>query len=236
MTDTLDRDTPITQDIAALTARARDLHITSAESATRAGEFLIALKALGAKIDSTFDPHIKRAHEAHLALVKEKRAVRADLDEAEALVKALLATWDTTREQADAQAREAAEAIRRTAATALDSDAASAEAAGDYERADLLRAHRAHLFPTAIVPTTTKVEGVTFRETWSARIVDLHALIVAAAGHRPWVALLNPNMGALNAQARSLKAQMSIPGVEAVCTKGVAAKVTHLATRTQVDD
>jgi len=61
------------------------------------------------------------------------------------------------------------------------------------------------------------------RETWSARVTDLAAFVRAVAAHPPWLALLKPDLTALNAQARSLRGRLAIPGVEAVCTRDVAA-------------
>ena len=67
------------------------------------------------------------------------------------------------------------------------------------------------------------MNGIAYRETWSAQITDLHALVKFVAAHPSHLGLLTANTAALNAQARSLKGQMRIPGVQAVATRDVAA-------------
>ena len=70
------------------------------------------------------------------------------------------------------------------------------------------------------------VEGISYRTRWSARVVDFAALVRAAAGHEPWIALLKPDQRALDAQARSLQARCAIPGVEVVRARDVAVRGT----------
>jgi hypothetical protein len=88
--------------------------------------------------------------------------------------------------------------------------------------------HALAMVPTAAVPSSTpKIAGVRFNERWSAKVTSLPALIAHVAAHPQLMALLVPNMVALNQQARSLRGQLQIPGVTAVCTKDVAASAAR---------
>ena len=60
---------------------AKGFKIVTAEEYTKAAPILAGIKALQKKIDDTFDPHIKRAFEAHRSLVAEKKSHLAPLAE-----------------------------------------------------------------------------------------------------------------------------------------------------------
>lgn len=204
--------------------QARGLRITDPASYAAACEFLKGVKALRTEIADTFEPHIKRAHEAHKALLKEKADAEAPLAEAERIAKAALVVYDQEQERARRaeQARIEAELRRQEEERRL-SDAVALEAAGETEEADALIAAPITVPAVAVAPTTPKVSGISYRETWSAQVTDVAALAKYVAANPQFASFLTPNMPALNAQARSLKGQMQIPGVEAICTRDVAA-------------
>ncbi len=204
--------------------RARSLCIEDAVSYAQACEFLKGIKALRAEIAETFEPHIKRAHESHRALLKEKADAEVPLAEAERIAKAALVVYD---QQQDCIRRAEQERVRaelkRQEEERLLAEALDAEAAGDVETADALISEPVHVPTVAVAPSTPKVSGISYRETWSAEVTDLAALVRYVAQHPLFAGLLSPNMPALNGQARSLKGQLQIPGVKAVCTRDVAA-------------
>jgi hypothetical protein len=207
-----------------LPERARAFTIIDADTYRLVAEFLLGVKDLRSEIAETFDPHIARAYEAHRALCKEKRDAEAAAVEAETIAKTLLATWDDAQARRVEEQRQAREAIAQLDAAAVEDEARAAEAAGDLQRADELRGStRAVPAVIAVASEVPKVEGIAYREVWSAKVTNLAALVHAAATHEAYVALLKPNTAALDAQARSLRERLRIPGVEAVCTKVVAA-------------
>lgn len=226
---------PVVHDLALIVEQARTMTIANDEQYRYVAETLLGVKDMRAKIASVFDDNIRRADQLHKALLKEKREAEASAVEAERILKALLVTWDDQQARLTADARAAHEAERREQDAITLAEAINAENAGDFARGDELRASLHVTLPLAVQPSP-KVEGVSFRETWSAKVVDLAALVKAAAAHTPWIAFLNPNMAALNAQARSLKSRMAIPGVEAICVKGVASSRPIPPRRDQVTD
>jgi len=213
----------LTADANDLVARARAFTVTTADDYQVVAGFLVGLKALRAKIAETFDEHIRRAFVAHRALVQEKRDAEAAVVEAERIAKVLLVQWDAEQQRAADAARAALEAARTAERVTLEEYAEIADVIGEQQRADEFRIEAAMIAPPLVAPATPKVAGVALRETWTARVVDLGALVKAAANHPPYLALLKVDMPRLHAQARSLRARLDIPGVEAVCSKTVAA-------------
>lgn len=204
--------------------QARAIHIADSESYGAACEFLKGIKALRTEIAETFKPHIKRAHEAHKALLQEQADAESPLVEAEHIAKSALVVYEQEQERI-----RRAEALRlQTLAKQQEEERRLAEAvaleeAGEQADAEALIETPIDVPVVAVAPMTPKVSGISYRETWSASVTDLHALIKFVAANPTHMGLLSANLPALNAQARSLKGHMSIPGVKAVCTRDVAA-------------
>jgi hypothetical protein len=116
--------------------------------------------------------------------------------------------------EAEAKQRQEEEERRLAAATA-------AEAVGLSEQGvqTILTAPDTAPAPVA-APTFNRVKGLGHRENWCAEVTDFYALVKAVAKDKKLLPLLEANMPALNAQARSLKTAMQLPGVRAV-NKGV---------------
>jgi hypothetical protein len=220
----VDNGARITERALTMPEQARAIAIVDAPSYERACEFLKAIKAFRQEIADTFDPHIKRAFDAHRALCAEKRDAEAPLADAERIVKNGLVAWDRVQaQQRDAERRRLEEQARRAEEDRRLAEAAALAAAGATEMADALLEEPIEVPAVAVAPTTPKVNGIAYRETWSAKVTDLHALVKFVAANPSHLGLLQANMPALNAQARSLKGQLRIPGVKANCTRDVAA-------------
>lgn len=121
--------------------------------------------------------------------------------------------------------REVAEAQRREEEERKLQSAAAAEQAGmDKTSVDAILAEPSSA-PTPVAPPVfQRAAGVATREAWCAEVTDLWALVKAAAKNKQLLPLLEANMPALNAQARSLKTALAIPGVRAVDKGSVAVR------------
>jgi hypothetical protein len=197
--------------------------ITNTETAEIVADVLGACVQLRAKIAATFDPHIARAFAAHRELLREKRDAENETARIEQRARDLLSVWVAAERARVNAERLDADRDRDDEVVALTAELDAAEQAGDFAAAEHVRDEIASLPPAAITPAALPT-GISARETWSARVDDLGALVRAAAGHAPWIALLKPDMVALNAQARSLRSRLAIPGVSAVKTTGVASR------------
>jgi hypothetical protein len=113
--------------------------------------------------------------------------------------------------------REAEEKYRREEEERKLEAAAAAEAVGMSEQAVQTIIEAPVTAPTPVVaPTFNRVRGLGHRENWCAEVFDFYALVKAVAKDKKLLPLLEANLPALNAQARSLKTAMQIPGVRAV--------------------
>jgi len=193
----------------------------------RASEFLLDIKRLRKEVDAAFDPIISKAHEAHREACAQKKKAEAPLAEAEQILKRGLVAWDTEQERLrreeeqrlQERARVEEEARRAQEAAALET---AANATGD----ESLRAEAEQLInepsaaPAIALPRSTpKVAGLSYRENWTAQVIDLRALCRAIADGQQPTTLVVACQPALNQLARALKAQLRVPGVKAVCEK-----------------
>lgn len=138
---------------------------------------------------------------ARLAAIAEAERVRSEEAAAELHRKA---------DEAAAAGR-AAEAAKLTsqASAKIDAGIAKVEALSE-EAANVVAAPVA--VTTAVAP---KVAGISTKQVWKARIVDLPALVKFVAANPQFANLLEPNITAINGLAKSLKDQMNVDGVEA---------------------
>lgn len=204
--------------------KATALTVTDAPTYTMAGELLLGIKDLRKRIVETFSPHVKRAFEAHRALVAEQKQAEAPLMDAERIIKDRLRAYD------DEQERIRREEARRLELLAKQQDeerrlaeAVQAAEMGDTITADAIMAEAPAPIVVQVEKATPKVAGISYRETWAAEVTDLVALARHVAQHPEHINLITANTTALNGLARSLKAAMAIPGVRAVATRDVAA-------------
>lgn len=232
LTLVVDNGAAVRDEAASWPARARELQVVDDAACIRASEMLKGIKALRQTIADTFDPHIKRAFDAHRALVREKQDAEAPLAEAEAILKRALVAYDDEQErlrrererELQAQARRDEEARRLNEAAALELEAkATDDVSLLYEAEELITAPIET--PVVSVPKATpRVAGVTYRETWKAHPdVDVKALAAAVASGAAPVTLLMANLPALNQIARATKGTQPIPGVRFFAERGVAA-------------
>lgn len=203
--------------------RARATTVTDGVTYTLAAELLRGIKALRQKIAETFDPHVKRAFEAHRALCKEKQDAEAPLTEAEGILKRALVAYDTEqdriRRQEEQRLRE--EARRQEEQRRLDEAAALELQAAETDDA-LLRQEAEELFaapveaPTVVVAKSTpKVAGISYREIWKYRVVDARKV------PDEYKKVDDIKIGGV---VRALKGGTKIPGIEVYAEKIAAAR------------
>jgi hypothetical protein len=71
----------------------------------------------------------------------------------------------------------------------------------------------------AAVPKSTSYSA---RELWSAEVTDLEALVKYVATRPELSNLLQPNMPAINALARSMRSALRIPGIQVQNSTNIA--------------
>ena len=202
--------------------RAAAVVITDPASYEAGGGLLKAIKALRNRIAETFDPHIKRAHEAHKLLVKEKADAEAPLTQAESTIKRALVAYTEAEEKRrreeerrlQEEARKAEEARRLEEAAALESYALEHGDAGMLETAQEIVAAPVVAPVVVLQSERPKVAGLSYRDVWKFRVVN------AALVPREYMAVDETKIGAV---VRAMKGTVTIPGVEVYCEKVASA-------------
>lgn len=176
------------------------------------------------EIVSKFTEPKKRAHEAHAALCKWEKDELTPVDAAEREWKRKISNYRAEQERIrlEEQRRLEAEAKKREEDRLL-AEALEAENDGDAAAAEEIISAPVLPPPARLAPAVPKTAGVTFRETWSARVVNPMALIRYVAAHPECVNYLTPNITALNQVARAQKSAARIDGVVIEKESNVAA-------------
>jgi hypothetical protein len=75
-----------------------------------------------------------------------------------------------------------------------------------------------------VLPTVTKKEGISYRTTWSAEVVDMKLFVDAIVCGRIPIEAVIPNMPMLNNMAKTFKTGLGWPGVQVKSEKSVSAR------------
>lgn len=206
----------IKAEIVPVTARAQALTVTNQDEHESALAFIGDVGRTAKKVEALFAEPKRLAFAAHRAITAAEAVLLEPLKHAKQLAGRKCDTYESeVRARVEAEERAAREAARKQEEERQLRDAIEAEAAGDVEQAEAILAEPVAVPVIRVEAPVAKVAGVSARETWSAEVTDKMALIRHVAAHPELAPLLDANLTALNAQARSLKAEMRIPGVRA---------------------
>lgn len=173
--------------------KARQIVVTNDAESEGAGLFLRGIKSLQDAIVAKFKESKDAAHKAHSSICSMEKEHLVPLKDAEAIVKKQISGYLVAQEE------------RR-----------------QREQEKLLKKAKPGA-EVAVVPEVAKPQGVALRETWRAEVTDFMAMVKAVASGKVPPSYLLPNEQLLNQQARSLKAELRIPGVKAVKESGLSA-------------
>ena len=186
--------------------QAKALIVLDNPSYIEASNFLIGLKGLQREINETFDPIIKKAHEAHKEANAQKNRHMEPIKSAEELVKGKIIIFqlaeETKRLYAEKQAQEAA---RKAEEDRRLSEAIEASKNGQAAQAEAIL-NEPMQAPVVIVPSSVpKISGISKYKFW------MHKVVNESAVPRKFLAVDNVK---LRAYASAMKEQSNIPGVE----------------------
>ena len=207
-------------------AVARDTVVTDDVQLNRANDSLKLIKGMKSQVNDRLGPAVEAAHKAHKTLTSLRADLLAPFDQAEAKIKSTCSTYITAkqreeerkRREAEAEARKLAEEERIARAEQFEKQGRIAEAHAEIASPIVVAP------PEPVAPPVAIPKGMVARETWSARVVSLLALVQFVAANPSYINLLEPNQSALNDMARGMKGAMSIPGVTATSTSSVAVR------------
>jgi len=204
------------------------LEIEDSRSYVSAGEFRKEINRRDAALEAEFKPIKQSLDAAKRKVLDFEKKARGPLAEARGIVDSKILAY----EEAAERERQAEEAKLREAARKADEERRIREAEEmvkeGVSQEDALAALDATPPPPApsLGPAVPKVMGMSFREVWSAEVLDLHSLICHVAMHPELVNLLTPSESGLNAMARAQKGAFNLPGVRALCERKVAGSRT----------
>lgn len=164
--------------------------------------------------DEVYKAPKKLMHDAHKEMCRAEESMLAPIVKAKALLSSRITTYtaaERRRAEEEAAKRQAEE--RKAAEARQLQEAVAADNAGDAALADDILNAEPDI--PLVIPEAQIAESDGERETWSAELVSMEALVRHVLETQQWE-LLEPNMKNLNALARALKKAMRIPGVRSV--------------------
>lgn len=208
----------------ALPSNAEALVVRDQQTLNVAKAYLQDVKRLQAEIAATFDPHIKKAVEAHKGLLAEKRRFTAPLDRAEEILKPKIGRYlyeldqerlraARERQLAEEKAKAKAEEIVDQAHDLIENGHAIA---ADSVVEDGFKEVQAIKAAAPEIPPAAEADGVQLRTTWEFEITSEAEL------PREY---LKPDLTRIGQVVRALKDQAKIPGVRTFPKRSVAARI-----------
>lgn len=169
-----------------------------------------------------FDPIDEASKKARQAVIAQGNSIDEPLDYVIRATGDKQAAWFRAEQARIVEEKRIAEDAARKAA-----EDAAVKVAEELHAAGLSDAAEAALDAPVVVPRIDiagpeKADGVSFRTTYSAEVVNLLELVKAVAAGKIPVSYLTADMTALNGWARSTKGTDTIPGVRVVSRDSMA--------------
>lgn len=189
----------------------KSLRISSQSDYDYAAKLLSNIKSIGKMAEEARKKITTPLDQAKSAVMDLFRPTSTAVENLERHLKGLMIAYVTEqerirREQEDKLRREAA-AKEAAEKKRLEERAAKAEASGKTEKAEELRQQAEEVFVSApiIASNVQKVDGISMRKNWKARVVD------ATKVPREYLIVNEPM---LDKMAKATKGELNIPGVE----------------------
>lgn len=217
------------QKVTTWTQLANQLKIVDRTSCEQASRDLVAIKELQKEADESFDPIIRKAHEAHKEAIAQKKRITDPLVLAETALKSKISEYlESERQAREEEERRLRAEADRLAAEQREAEIEEAEAAGaSSEEIEVLAQAPLSVAPVVRWSAPPKVNGISSRELWHAEVTNFEALVKFVAQNTQFRNLLQANPVAIGAMARTLRSAMNVPGVKVwrettVATRGRA--------------
>ncbi len=204
---------------------AQNYEITSPEAAELAGYDLKAVKALAKQIEDKRTSITKPLNQALREVNALFKPAKDWLAQAERLLKSKLLKYQSEQARIARELQAKADEEARKERLRLEKKAADAELVKEPERAEVLREQAQIHEAPVVVSTAPKLDGISTRETWKGEVTDKLLFVKHVAEKRnDLLGLIKIDQSALNAQARSLKDSLDIPGIKAVIEETIVSR------------
>lgn len=194
---------------------AKALSVTDDATYELAGKSVAEIKALNKNVTEYFKPIKDEANKVVKDIREYEKQASEPLAIAESDLKGKMATYQQEQARKAREAEEKAREAQRQAAQALLEKAVEAENNGDSLTAELMQelavSAESNKMPIQTVQTAIpKVDGVSIRKNWKAKVVDASLVPIEINGM-----MIRPiDESVLNKLASASKGQMKIDGVE----------------------
>ncbi len=204
---------------------AQNYEITSPGMAITAGYDLKSIKALAKQLEDKRTAITKPLNQALREVNALFKPAKKWLSDAEMLIKGKLLSYQAEQDRIARELQAKADEEARKERLKLKKAADLAAMAGMDERAEDLREEAGVQEAPMIVSTAPKLEGIATRKTWKAEVTNKLLFVKHVAEKRnDLLGLIKIDQSALNAQARSLKDSLDIPGIKAVIEETIVAR------------
>lgn len=215
----------ITENALAVINQARDVVIITVNDYSFAGLMLHEVKNWIKKLDD----EEKKITRPLLEGIENARVLFREPKQKANDVKNILSTrmveWVEEKKQKEREEeRQLQEEARKRAEEEALRQALEAEAAGEKEEAEQIITEPVYVPPIKIVSEVPKSKELHIRETWSAEIIDIMALVKSIAEGKTDIQAIEPNHliknhPFLNTLATRYNKELNIPGVRAISKK-----------------
>jgi len=206
----------LTRLVTDLLARARDLMVDSRATHMTALDGIKRLREAERAVADKFREPKTLAHRAHKSITTLEREFLGPLENARASLVRRCGAYETAQARLEAAAKVKAQADQKRLEEATLEAAMEAEADGqEAQVVDAILA-TAPVEPVPVETQRSTLAGVHNRVKWSAKVLDLPALVKYVAERPEWSHLLQVNQAVLNQLARSKKRDLDLPGVQIV--------------------
>lgn len=190
-------------------------NLATAEEYETVANFGRAASRIIREAEEFYEPEVKRLHSLWKDKTTERASITGPAEQIKNLAARLCGEWQQQQERERLEAeRRLEEEQRRLAETAVIEEAAALEKDGRVEEAQALIEAPVAVAPVAVATNVPKVAGVSRpRDNWTAEVTNFQLLIKAVAEGKVPTMAVQANMTFLNQQARSMKGQLSYPGV-----------------------
>ena len=214
----------IKQQVDPVLVQERSIAVTSAEGYGLAAEFLKEVKAAQKKVIGFFGPRsdkdigIKaKAHQAWKSIVALEKSLLDPLENAETSVKGKMLTFqrEENRKAAAEQARLQAEADARAEKERehLLKEAAKLKTP-ELQDQRLQEAEEVEAPVITVQSEVPKVDGISSRKTWKAKVIDKLVFVEAATKDQNLLGFIAIDESALNRVAAATKGEINYPGIK----------------------
>ena len=188
--------------------------ITSPAMVSAAGRDLLRVKALAKEVDERRLAITRPINQGLKEVNGLFRPAKTWLGQAETILKAKILEFQQEQQRIADELQAELDLKAEKERKKLEKKAAKAEAKGKTEKVEELQEEIATAVAPVVVSAAPKLEGVHTRKTWKVEVVDKASLILHIANERPdLLPLLKIDVSGLNAQARSLKGEFTLPGI-----------------------